>query len=125
MARKVRAKDKPELNIQERPKAAVYSTLHSQRDKRAVELLQIFCAISGLRCVFYLDKSIPKIGQPPGRQQLLEDIAKGLYDIVITWLEEPGMKGYCEQYKTAFEIVDPFVYFQSMRQTKTATRRLY
>ena len=122
MAKEVRAKDKPELNLDNRPRAAVYSTLHSQRAQRAIVLLHAFCAVNGLRCVFYLDKRKPKEGQPSGWQCLLDDISQGKFDMVITWLEAPGMAQFCEEYHTHFEQVDPFVYSQSMREGKIDLR---
>lgn len=101
--------------IDNRPKAAVYSTARSKRDKRAIELLNVFCAVSGLRPTFYLDKQLPKEGQPPGWQRLLEDVAKGQYDVVLTWLSAPGMQEYCTEHNTRFEEVDPFVFSQAIR----------
>lgn len=112
------------IMLDKRPKAAVYSTLHSQRDTRAVMLLHTFCVLNGLRCIFYVDKKLPKEGLPSAWQRLLDDIAKGTYDVVITWLEAPGMADYCKQYDTQFEQVDPFVYSQSIRTSNVDIRRL-
>lgn len=118
------AKDKSGVNIDKRSKTAVYSTLHSKRDNRAVVLLHAFCAINGLRCVFYLDKRISKECQPSAWQLLLEDIAKGSFDVVITWLEVPGMKEFCQEHNTYFERVDPFAYSQGLRASRVDLRHL-
>lgn len=107
--------NKPELNIDKRPKVAVYSTISNQRSRRAVELLHLFCAFNGLHGMFYLDKKAPKEGQPSAWQRLLNDINEGKFDAVITWLEAPGMQEYCESNNTKFVEVDPFYFYQSLR----------
>lgn len=106
------------------PKVAVYSTLHSKRDNRAIELLLVFCVLNGLNCTFYLDKTIPKEGESSNWQRFLEDIAKGSYQAAITWLSAPGVKEYCEHYNTRFEIVDPFAFSVSLRSAKVDIRSM-
>lgn len=103
--------------IDKRPRAAVYSFYKNKRDRRAVELLYAFCAISGLRPTMYLDKRTPKEGQPPLWQSLCQDVEAGQYQVVITWLEVPGMAEWCEARGVRFEQVDPFEFSVAMRQT--------
>ena len=93
--------------IDKRP-SAVYSLLHSRRDHRAVVLLHAFCAINGLRCLFYLDEKIPKTGQRSARQRLLEDISDGKFVGVITWMQSPELEQFCEENSTKFLEVDIF-----------------
>ena len=104
--------------IDERPKTAVYSTCHSKRDKRAIELLHAFCAVNGLRCVFYLDKRMPKGNQPSSWRWLMEDVMDGKFDLVISCLEAPGMEELCARHGAKFEQLDVFDWFRGMRARK-------
>jgi len=104
--------------IVERPKTAVYSTCHSKRDKRAIELLHAFCAVNGLRCVFYLDKRMPKGNQPSSWRWLMEDVMDGKFDLVISCLEAPGMEELCARHGAKFEQLDVFDWFRGMRARK-------
>lgn len=109
--------------VDRRPRTAVYSLLHSRKDHRAVELLRAFCAIHGLRCVFYLDKKIPKEGQPSAWQLLLEDVSDGRFEGVITWLQLERMEQFCEEHSTKYLEVDIFDWFQAMRAAKVNVMR--
>lgn len=104
--------------IDERPRTAVYSLLHSRRDHRAVILLHAFCAINGLRCLFYLDDKLPKEGQPSAWQRLLDDVSQGKFIGVITWLQSPEMEQFCQEHSTKFVEVDIFDWFRAMRMAK-------
>ena len=103
--------------IDKRPLAAVYSFYRSKRDRRAVELLYAFCAVSGLRPIFYLDRKVTREGQPPAWQHLIADVEAGKYTVVITWLEAPGMAAWCEERGVRYEQVDPFEFSVAMRET--------
>ena len=111
------AKDKPELNmdkIDKRPRTGVYSTNGNRRGRRAIELLYVFCAVSGLHAFFYIDRRLLKEDEPSEWQRLLRDIAEGKLDVVITWLESPEMSAYCQQYGVRFEVVDPWTWYRAM-----------
>lgn len=108
-----------------KPKTAVYSTLHNKRDKRAVELLRIFCLFNDLHCVFYLDKKIPKPDEASAWKQLLDDVTNGKFETVMTWLSAPDMQRFCEGYNTKFVELDIFDWFQTMRTSKADNTRLY
>jgi len=102
--------------IDKRPKAAVYSWYRNKRDKRAVELLYMFCAVTGLRPTMYLDKRTPKEGQPALWRQLCRDVEAGQYQVVMTWLDIPGMQEWCAERGVRYEQVDPFEFFSAMRE---------
>jgi len=99
-----------------RPRAAVYSWYRNKRERRAVELLRAFCAVSGLLPTFYLDRKAPRRGQPPPLWQCLcRDVEAGKYAVVITWLDVPGMGEWCEAVGVRYEQVDPFEFSVAIR----------
>ena len=103
--------------IDNRPKAAVYSAYKTKRDKRGVELLYAFCAINGIKPRFYLDKTMPAEGQPPGWVRLCADVEAGKYDLVITSsdLDAPGMAEWCAARGVRYAEVNPFEYSMALR----------
>lgn len=117
--------DKQVQPVDTKPKTAVYSTLHNKKDKRAVELLRLFCLFHNLNCVFYLDKRIPKPDAPSQWQNLLDDVTNGKLETVMTWLSAPDMQQFCEGYNTRFVELDIFDWFKAMRTSKADTVPLY
>lgn len=102
-----------------RPKAAVYCIVTSKRDNRAAQLLHAFCAVSGLRPTFYIDKRVPPSGQPPGWTQMCNDVASGQYDVVMVWQPVDGMDKWCDAQGVRYVEIEPFAFFNAMRAKRT------
>ena len=101
--------------IDTRPLVGVYSTCGSKRDRRAVELLSMFCLINGLHCIFYLDKKVAQDEHPPAWDRLCQDIAEGKFQAGLTWLDTPDMEQWCAERGVKWVQVDVFGWFQAMR----------
>ena len=93
-------------------KAALYSVVRSDRDALAVTLMGYLCASYGWDHATYIDAKVSRSGSVStwNWDRLLDDIAKGLYDIVLLWQEVPGLEDYCNRYNTRLELVDPLRY---------------
>ena len=113
-------------NIDKRPKVAIYSTCGSKRDMRAIELFRAFCTINNLDGVFFLDKRIGKTEHPPAWGKLCEEVSKGKFQVVLTWmdLDVAQMQRWCMQFGATFQKVEIFDWFQAMRVAKVDIRTI-
>jgi len=78
----------------------------TDRDRVELFLLRDFARSAGWEFHTYGDLSIPKHGNPPSWARLLEDIAKGQFDVVAMAYEAQGMREYCERFNTIYEVID-------------------
>jgi len=118
------SKDKTLLEelMDKRTVAAIYGTNASKRDRQAIELFRAFCLVNNLRGVLFLDKRIDNSEHPPAWDRLCDELSKGKFQIVMTWLDldVPAMERWCVQYGVKFEHIDIFEWYSAVGPSSKA-----
>lgn len=95
-------------------RVALYCLERSKRDSLAHLLMFKWCMDSGLTTTEYIDKRMPQQGHYSEWYHMLNDVARGLYSMLVIWDEQhsESLDKYCEGYNTKVEVLLPFAYLE-------------